>query len=279
MAIELDDEKLNYIHLVEMEMLIEIDRICIKNNINYSLTGGTLLGAVRSENFIPWDDDADISMLREDYVKFQQACKTDLDQSRFYFQDIENTDGYRWGYGKLRRKNSIFLRENQENMPYEQGIFLDIFPRDGIPDKMVEKKLHEFLCFTVRKIMWSVIGKKIEPNFFKRCVYCLLAKLPYKYLVSLYNCLVNFSNNAETKLVRALTFPLPNGVEGYDRAWYRDYTRIKLAGRYFSVEASYEKWLLREFGNYMELPPLEKRKAHPVSKIEFPMEILGEMIL
>lgn len=270
MAIELDAQKLQAIHCVELEMLIEIDRICRKNNIKYSLTGGTLLGAVRSGDFIPWDDDADISMLREEYVKFQQACKRDLDHSRFYFQDIENTKGYRWGYGKLRRKESVFLREHQEDMPYGQGIFLDIFPRDGIPDNYIERKLHDALCFCIRKMMWSSTGYKIEKNVFVKGIYLLLSKISHTHLMILYKWLIQYSNQTETKLVRALTFPLPNGVKGYDREWYRNYTRVSLRGHKFMVEASYKAWLMREFGDYMKLPPIEKRKAHPVTKIEFP---------
>lgn len=82
--------------------------------------------------FFDWGNT--ISMICEEYVKFRDACKRDLDDSQFYFQDIRTTDGYRWAYGKLRRKNSLFLREYQEDMPYAQGIFLDIFPCDGILD-------------------------------------------------------------------------------------------------------------------------------------------------
>ena len=148
----LNETTLRQLQMIELEILVEVDRICRKNGIHYSLTGGTLLGAVRHGAFIPWDDDADISMLRKEYVKFQDACKRDLDKERFYFQDIENTPGYRWGYGKVRRKGTVFLRENQEDMPYEQGVFIDIFPRDGIPDGVFLRKFHAMCCFCMRKI-------------------------------------------------------------------------------------------------------------------------------
>lgn len=267
--IKLDNQILRQLQLTELEILVEIDRICRKNKIHYSLTGGTLLGAVRNGGFIPWDDDADISMLRSEYRKFQEACKIDLDSERFYFQDIENTKGYRWGYGKVRRRDTIFLRENQEHMLYEQGVFVDVFPRDAIPDGFIQNRIHTFCCFIVRKIMWAPVGKIVVTNPLQKLVYMILAMIPENDVKKMYTILVRLSNkNKHTKWVRTLTFPLPNHQIGYERCWYKKYTQIEFEHKKFMVESSYEKWLRAEFGNYMELPPIEKRKAHPVSKLK-----------
>lgn len=266
----LDQEALRRLQEAELEILIEVDRICRKNHIHYSLTGGTLLGAVRHGGFIPWDDDADISMLRSEYRKFQQACRTDLDTERFYFQDIEHTPGYRWGYGKVRRKDSIFLREGQEEMPYEQGIFLDVFPRDGVPDGPFLRKLHTFFCFAVRKMMWSAVGRKSADTRIQRCVYQILYWLTRKHMVDFYKCLQRCSNRKKTEYVRTLTFPLPNHLKGYRREWYRSYRKVAFEGHSFQAQASYQEWLTWEFGDYQKLPPIEKRKTHPVTIIRFP---------
>ena len=98
--IELDATTLRQLQMIQLEMLIEVDRICRKCNIQYNIIAGTLLGAVRHGGYIPWDDDADVALLRSEYEKFRKACKTELDKSRFVFQDHRNTRGYRWGYGK-----------------------------------------------------------------------------------------------------------------------------------------------------------------------------------
>ena len=175
---ELTQEMLRQLHSIELEMLLEVDRICKENEINYTIIGGTLLGAVRHRGFIPWDDDADIAMLRPEYEKFCLIVDEKLDNTKFYFQNMERTEGYRWGYAKLRRKGTLFLRENQEYMKYEQGIFLDIFPIDGTPDNSVLRKIHKFRCFCVRKILWSEVGKRVCTKMPEKLIYGILSKIP-----------------------------------------------------------------------------------------------------
>lgn len=80
--VELTKEQLRQLQLIDLEMMIEVDRICRKNGIKYSLSGGTLLGAIRHKGFIPWDDDADIMFTHEEYEKFYRACKSDLDTGK-----------------------------------------------------------------------------------------------------------------------------------------------------------------------------------------------------
>lgn len=84
--IELTKDILRQVQMIQLEMLEEVDRICKKCSIHYNIIAGTLLGAVRHKGYIPWDDDADIALLRPEYEKFRQVCKTELDTGRFYFR-------------------------------------------------------------------------------------------------------------------------------------------------------------------------------------------------
>lgn len=254
--------------MIQLEMLIEVDRICKKCEIKYNIIAGTLLGAVRHGGYIPWDDDADVAFLRPEYEKFRKACKTELDKDRFYFQDHRNTKGYRWGYGKIRRKNTLFLRENQEHMPYEQGIFIDIFPLDGVPDNYLARSLKNFECFCIRKILWSKVGKIAEKNFWKRQIYKLFDKIPEQKIFEYYHRMIWCCNKKKTRMVRILMFPTPNNEWGYYRCWYENSTDIEFEEYLLKGIKDYDSYLRFKFGNYMELPSAEKRKVHPVSAFE-----------
>ncbi len=266
--IHLDDKTLRQLQMIELEMLLEVDRICRKKEIQYQIIGGTLLGSVRHGGFIPWDDDADIAMLRAEYEKFKEACKTELDTTRFYFQDFEETKGYRWSYGKLRRKDTLFLREHQEHMPYEQGVFIDIFPVDGVPDSYFLRALHNFHCFCLRKILWSEVGKIADKKPWKRLGFGILAKIPTDWIFRHYKKMIAKSNSKRTKRVRIVLMPLPNKGFGYMRKWFEQSKDFLFEGKALSGTVFEEEFLTYEFGDYMKLPPKDKRKVHPVSNIK-----------
>ncbi|WWR14910.1 LicD family protein [Lachnospiraceae bacterium JLR.KK008] len=265
--VELNAEALHKIQMIELEMLIEVDRICKKHDIKYTIIGGTLLGAVRDGNFIPWDDDADVAMLRREYEKFCKAAAKDLDSGRFYFQNMDNTPGYRWGYAKIRRRDTLFLRRSQERMPYEQGVFLDIFPIDATPDNLILRRIHELCCFFVRKTLWSAIGRLAADNAVERLLYGLLYRIPEDKVKRMYRRLILKHGSETTEVVRTLTYPAPKPLHGYYRRWFAETAPIRLAGVLFEGVKDYEGWLRYEFGDYMTLPPKKKRKAHPVSAI------------
>ena len=125
-GVEIKGVDLRRLQLVQLELLDELDRVCRKNGIPYMLDGGTMIGAVRHKGFIPWDDDIDVAMLREDYERLK-GVQSDFDSGKCFFQDDSTDPEYRWGYGKLRRKGTSFIRLGQEHLKQKDGVFIDIF--------------------------------------------------------------------------------------------------------------------------------------------------------
>ena len=118
--------------------------------------------------------------------------------------------------------------------------------------------------------MWSAVGRKVSQGRIMRLWYTIVYALTKNNIANIYHFLIKISSNKKTEYVRALTFPLPNKQIGYKREWYRQYDKIAFEGYRFQVEKSYLEWLKSEFGDYMSLPPVGKRKTHPVSKIKLP---------
>jgi len=262
----LTEQELKKLQNVELELLVEMDRICRKYNILYSIDGGTLLGAIRHKGFIPWDDDADVIMNRKAYEKFVSVINKELDLGKFYFQDLNRTKGYRWGYGKLRRTNTEFIRLNQEHMPYEQGIFLDVFVCDNVPDNYILRCICNLHSFIFRKAFYSEVGKYTTSGISK-LIYKLLSLLPEHKLKNIYTNYVKFRNKKITSMVKCLTFPACNKTYGYKRSWYEETIDIEFEGVMLRGCKDYDEYLTFLYGDYMKLPPASKRKIHPVSKL------------
>lgn len=269
-AYQMTPAELRALQMIQCELIAEVDRICKKCGIKYNMVGGTMLGAIRHKGYIPWDDDADIGFLREEYEKFREACKTELNHEKFYMQDLRDTNGYRWGYGKLRRKGSLFLRFEQEFMPYGQEISIDLMPFDNVPDGTVARRWHFLKCFVYRKFFWSEVGQYTEKKFWVRALYKIMSKVPMKTLVKSYEDFLYECGKKKTKLVRILTFPTPKGVFGYDRKWYEELTAYDFEHLQLPGAADFDGYLKVKYGNYMTLPPESKRKVHPISKLQFP---------
>lgn len=265
---ELSEKELRQLQMIQLEMLCEVDRICRKCNIRYNIIAGTLLGAVRHQGYIPWDDDADVALLRPEYERFREACEIELNQEKFYFQDHTNTEGYRWGYGKLRRKDTLFLREHQEDMPYEQGVFIDVFPLDNVPDNKLLRNWMNLRCFVLRKTMWAPIGIKASKNILQKYLYGVMSKLPYSFVYGRYDKLVNTCAEIDSGWVRILTFPTPNKEYAYLKKWYENSEEILFERISFWGIKDYDEYLSFKFGDYMQLPEEKDRKVHAVTALK-----------
>ena len=259
--VKLSDEEIKKLRLIELEMLIEVDRICEKNGISYSLDGGTLLGAVRHQGFIPWDDDLDVTFKHEEYEKFFVACQKDLDTSRFFFQDFRTDKNYRWGYGKLRRLDTEYIKKGQEHLKQKTGVCIDVFDYQYLPDDVKEKKHYQRKMFCIRKIAYSSIGKYAENTLFMRLWYTILSIIPMQIIHKIRMKELAKNNKINSAKLSNEMFPTARTKNGVDSTIYDEYCKLEFEGMKFNCFKKYDEYLKILYGDYMTLPPIEKRQG------------------
>lgn len=199
--IKLNDKQLKHLQDELLILLVELDRICNKHNIKYYLAYGTLLGAVRHKGFIPWDDDIDVQMLREDYERFCDVCNKELDKEIFFLQTQETDEFYNWVYGKLRLNKTSYIRAGQEHIQQKDGIFLDILPLDKISNNKYKIAIINFVCKICRKILWSQVGKRNSGNASLRYLYKLLSYIPRNLVTRIFEKTAKWDKEKETSLI------------------------------------------------------------------------------
>lgn len=277
---EIKGKDFRKMQLTELDMLVEFDKVCRKYNINYVLFGGSLLGAVRHQGYIPWDDDADIGMLREDYETFKKH-KDEMNPNICFFQDHDTDPEYRWEYGKLRRTGSTYIRVGQEHLKCKTGIFVDVFPMDDIPLSIVGQIFQDLHCYCLRKILWSEVAKENTVGFWK-VWFTLLSKIPADFAFHGYEKYSKKSRNSSLNRVRCLGFPATGMLYkknplseryGMPKSWFTDRAEYMFEEKKLYSSKDYDTVLKYIYGDYMKLPPEDQREPHsPCSEIVFPGE-------
>ena len=277
---KIDPQQFRKLQLTELELLEEFDRVCRKHDIRYVLFGGSLLGAVRHGGYIPWDDDADIGMLREDYNKFKLYMH-EMNSDICFFQDHETDSEYRWGYGKLRRTNSVYVRAGQEHLKCKTGIFVDVFPMDDIPLSLPGQIIQDCICYCLRKVLWSEVAKKSQKGFW-RIWFTFLSLIPLSIPFRGFQWYEKKSKADSPNRVRTLAFPATGTLYkknpireryGMPKSWFTERVEYNFEGKKLFGSRDYDTVLKYIYGDYMLLPPENERDPHsPCSIIKFPNE-------
>ncbi|WP_303725343.1 phosphorylcholine transferase LicD [Anaerovibrio lipolyticus] len=242
-----------------LSLLVEFDRICRKHDIKYYLACGTLLGAVRHKGFIPWDNDGDVELMREDYNKLVEVCQKE-ENDRFFFQDWSTDKEYRWPYGKLRIKNTSYIRPFQAGMKHKDGICIDVFVLDNLPESYVVQKMMEFGAMICRKIGWSPVGATCVRNPFQRALFKVASKIPYEIITKLYTKIVGWCHNSKSTAVGFFNTGMGNVDEFiFQRSWYEESVELDFEGYKFWAPKGYDGILRNKYHDYMQLPPKEKQ--------------------
>lgn len=242
---------------IQLDILDDIHQFCITNNIRYSLAYGTLLGAVRHKGYIPWDDDIDLIMPREDYERFIKEYRSDCNE----VLDLSKSDACKELFVKVSKKNTIMKDCLLGRELW--GINVDIFPIDNIMDNYKElldkyhklkKKLYRFCPYYK-----GAEHKKIS-LFLKNLIKRIVFLYPYNIL----RIKKQINDLAQTSKKTTKAGLLLNGYgenEFFDKELFEKYSTILFEGKYYNTISDYNKYLSQIFGNYMQLPPEEKRRS------------------
>ena len=265
------DAYVRKLQLTELEILKEIDRICRKNDIEYSLYGGSLLGAIRHNGFIPWDDDIDIAMTRDNYLKFIKVCKHNLN-NKFFLDCYETNKKYGAFYAKIKLKNTLFVEyKNKDDYDKTNCIWVDIFPLDYVSGRMNKKqqKSYKYYRYITTLITIKNGTKYYKNSKIKKTIYGFILKfIPFKWMLNLLYKKV--CGNIKDKYI--CSYPSAYGLakETYEISKLLPYKEVPFEDKNYMIFSGYDFILSRMYGNYMKLPPKEKRVNHKPYLIKFP---------
>ncbi len=256
------DGRLTSIQNIQLGYLLELDRICRKHNIKYFLGGGTLLGAIRHQGFIPWDDDADIMMLREDYDKF---CKiaTDEMHTGMTFQSNETDKNCFYEFAKFRLDDTVFATGfAKTHKAMHNGLAFDIFCHDKTANSKLGQKIHLAMTLFTRALVFNKWNnRKAENNSKIQSIVTDFCKTVFPIRFSLWlekKTLKFFKRKKNAKyLYDGMGRNIYNGsfpIEYLDEVIYVDFEGYQLP-----VPKEYDKYLTFLYGDYMELAPLSTR--------------------
>lgn len=242
-----------------LEIALYLDAFCKKHNITYYLMSGSALGAMRHQGFIPWDDDLDVFMDMKNYQKFVQACKADLDTTRYHFQPADSTE-LPYLFAKLRANGTAFIETVWANRPdVHQGVFVDIMCLNNAAPTLLGRKIQYYAAVllkahAVSRTNYSAAGLKKLQLFIAKYGVNALTKPLLLWLVRRYN-------KRPTDTVAHL-FGHPRykhcfyPAEDFGTPRYVPFETVQLP-----VPQKVEDYLTRRFGkNYMQMPD-EKTRA------------------
>ena len=265
------DEEFAGCKKIELEILLEFDRICKKYNISYQLFAGTLLGAVRHKGFIPWDDDIDVCLLRKEYERFLKVCTKEELGDSFFLQTNETDPLSVLQFAKIRKNNTVFENVTDCNPSTHTGIYIDIFPFDNVkPETSKGIRQYKDFDFYYKIVTSSEFNRvknasSLRNKVIRFCFYLMQKIIPKRYFDKKLHDILNRFNDEETEYVNHLT----NGTNDKRTKWFlrnresfMNNVEMEFEGHFFPVPADYDAVLRQRYGDYMKLPPVEQRKPH-----------------
>ena len=248
---------------VQIDLLHEIDRICKNHDIQYFAIGGTLLGAIRHQGFIPWDDDIDIAMLRKDYDKFCDICQSVI-KDPYFFQTTYTEEKCHCDFARLCNSNTTGIRNSLKKMNnVNKGIFIDIFPLDRIPDNNIIKKIYSFRLNT-RTVIATAYSLNVNRNpiakTINRITNMKIVNFDLKQWDKRTEGLTKKYNNSKTKKIAiAVRTPFPPEKTSWVEESFNEFRMVPFEFFQIPIPIGYDHILSTQYGDYVKFPPVAER--------------------
>lgn len=250
---------------IQLDILKSIDIFCSFNNIHYSLAFGSLLGAVRHGGYIPWDDDLDIMLCREDYMRFIQTYK----DNNYKVVDLSSDVHYELPFAKVYDTRTKMDEYSMSNNCF--GVYVDVFPVDYVPDNMFKRNL-----FLLKKNIWNVIyDLKVvrvdkRRNCLKNCFLFLsqliLRSISIRKIAKILDYYASKYSHKNCSLMGILAPSDNKKREIFPSRIFNEYITMSFEDFDAMVIKMYDEYLAGSYGNYMKLPSIEKQKSHHIFK-------------
>ncbi len=260
---QLDSDQLIRLQKCQAEILREFAEICDKLNIKYYILGGTLLGAVRHKGYIPWDDDVDVFIPREQYEIFLREAQA-LMADKYFLQTHMTDREYPNNYAKMRDSSTTFVERTSRHLKINHGIYIDIFPLDYYPDGFKAK------IFEIKKKLLTM-RINLAFDFEKRSLISRLGAVVAVFLYPSLNKAVEKREKLYSSVKSGSRVVNNSGAwlekEIVPAEWCDEGTELTFEGMTLRGPAHYDEWLSYVYGDYMTLPPEEKRISHHAIEI------------
>ncbi len=283
---EMTAEESEMMKSVLLDIYRDFARLCRENNLIQMLGGGSCLGAIRHKDFIPWDDDLDVMMPRKDYDRLIELLEDGEMSEKYEFSYPDGKKDSKNAFLKIYRKGSLNVELFCEGTPFPQGIYLDVFPMEFVPDSRLGQLINGFfaniLLFISIMVLYAqyptnslrrfmTLDKSLKRRYnIKRAIGTIFGIIPHYKWVYWFDRFV--ASSKPTNKVGIPTGRKRYNGEIYDTSAVFPPAEASLREETVYVPADYDSYLKNLYRNYMELPPIEKRERHFIIKFQPPCD-------